>query len=230
MSQHNPELQPEPHPHPQEAIQPYAPDFVETPDVPTETVDHPSLPLWIYLVCGVALFMAGSSFTGFSTFGMGLMDQGPGGPTVAAVSAGPAAAETPAQVGMKLYNGNCANCHQRSGEGQPGAYPSLVGSDWVLGSKERLTAILLHGIAGPLTDKGVVYSTNVMPEWSSTFTDEKMADILTYIRSSWGNKASEVTAAEVTAARAKFASQSGPYCEADLLKIAPHGPDPADQK
>ena len=43
----------------------------------------------------------------------------------------------------KLYSGNCANCHQASGAGQPGSYPPLAGSEWVLGSKERLAAIML---------------------------------------------------------------------------------------
>jgi mono/diheme cytochrome c family protein len=230
MSQHNPELQSEPHPHPQEAIQPDAPDFVETPDTPTETIEHASLPLWIYLVCGVALFLTGSSFTGFSTFGLGIMDQGPGGPSVAAVDAGPAPVETPAMIGKKVYNNNCASCHQQTGEGQPGQYPPLGGSEWVIGNKERLAAIMLHGVAGPLTVRGGSYGSMVMPPWSGVLSNDQIASVMTYVRTSWGNTANEVTVAEVNSAQAKFASQTGAFCEADLMKIAPNGPDPSDKK
>ncbi len=53
---------------------------------------------------------------------------------------------------------------------------------------------------------------------------------MTYIRASWGNTANAVTTEEVTSAQAKFASHSGPWSEADLLKIAPNGPDPTDKK
>jgi hypothetical protein len=70
-----------------------------------------------------------------------------------------------------------------------------------------------------------------MPGWSGVFTDEKLAAIMTYIRGTWGNTMSEVKPEEVAAARAKFAAQGDkPYSEADLMKIAPHGPDPSDKK
>jgi len=230
MSQHNPDIQPPHQPHPNEAIQPTGPDFVEMPDVVSLPDAHEPLPFWIYLVCGVALFLAGSSFTGFATFGMGLMDQGPGGPAITSNKGAEVAVTDPVLLGKKVYSGNCANCHQSSGEGQPGAYPSLVNSEWVLGSKERLAAIMLHGISGPITVKGASYGTQVMPGWSTVLTDDKIANVLTYLRASWGNTAGPVSADEVSAARDKFGSQTAAFCEADLLKIAPHGPDPTDKK
>jgi mono/diheme cytochrome c family protein len=230
MSTHNPELQPPPQIQPNKAIQPDAPDFVETPDMTPCVGEHEPLPVWLYLVCGVALFLAGSSFTGFATFGLGLMDQGPGGPSVSTAGAHAEVVETPAMVGKKLYNNNCASCHQTSGEGTPGSYPPLGGSEWVVGNKDRLAAIMLHGVAGPITVRGGAYGTMVMPAWATNFTDEKMADIMTYMRSSWGNTANAVTTEEFSAARAKFASHSGPWSEAELMKIAPNGPDPTDKK
>jgi len=229
MSAHNPELQPPPQHPPNEAIQPGAPDFVETPDMTPGLGEHEPFPVWLYLVCGFALFLAGTSFTGFATFGMGLMDQGPGAPTISTASS-VAVAETPMSIGKKLYGGNCVACHGASGEGSPGTYPPLAGSEWVIGNKDRLAAIMFHGLAGSVSVKGGNYSTMVMPGWATNFTPEKIADIMTYIRASWGNTANAVTTEEVTAAQAKFASHSGPWSEAELLKIAPNGPDPTDKK
>jgi mono/diheme cytochrome c family protein len=230
MSEHNPELEPPHVPHPDTAIGPDAPDFIETPDVPPIPESREPLPLWIFVACGLALFMAGSSFTGFNTFGLGLYDQGPGGPSVSTGNTQEVAVTDPATLGKKLYNGNCANCHHADGEGQPGTYPPLGGSEWVLGSKQRLAAILLHGISGPFTARGGSYGSAVMPAWGTNFTDDQLADLMTYIRKSWGNTASDVQAADVTAARAKFGTKADAYCQADLMGIAPNGPDPSDKK
>src|SRR5277367_147364 len=133
MSTHNPELLPPTPPPPETVLQPDAPDFIETPDVAPLSLEREPLPVWLYLLCGFALFLAGSSFTGFGIFGRDMLDQGPGGPSLANSSQAMAEAPaSPADIGKKLYSGNCANCHQDTGEGQPGSYPPLVGSEWVL--------------------------------------------------------------------------------------------------
>jgi mono/diheme cytochrome c family protein len=232
MSHQNPQVESPPPPSADEAIQPNAPDFIETPEVAPLSLEREPLPVWLYFLCGFALFLVGSSFTGFGIFGHDLLDQGPGGPVLASASqATPEVAATPMDIGKKLFGGNCANCHQASGEGQPGSYPPLAGSEWVLGSKERLAAIMLAGVSGPITVKGATFGTQAMPGWAGIFTDEKLADIMTYLHASWGNTAGAVKPEEVAAARAKFASHlAAPYSEADLLKIAPHGPDPSDTK
>ena len=223
MSQHNPELQPTERHNPHDALQPGAPDFVETPDVTPTVTDREPMPLWLYLVCGLALFLAGSSFTGFGVFGSGLYDQGQSGPAITSTKGSEAAAVTdPVALGKKVYGGNCANCHQASGEGQPGSYPPMVGSEWVLGSKERLAAIMLHGVSGPLTVKGGSYGSQQMPGWSGSLTDDKIANVMTYLRKSWGNTGDEVKTEDVTAARTKFSSQSAAYTQDQLLKIAPN--------
>jgi hypothetical protein len=69
-----------------------------------------------------------------------------------------------------------------------------------------------------------------MPAQETVLSPDKIANVMTYIRKSFGNTANEVTEADVTAAQAKFASKKDAYCEADLMKIAPHGPDPSDKK
>jgi len=232
MSKQNPHVESPHEPSGDDAIQPTAPDFVEMPEVPPLSLKHEPMPVWLYLVCGFLLFLAGSSFTGFDIFGTDMLDQGPGGPAAPSGAQAIAQAPTsPMDIGKGLYNGNCANCHQGSGMGQPGSYPPLAASEWVMGSKERLAAILLHGISGPLSVKGDTYSTQVMPGWAGVLTDEKLAAVMTYIRGTWGNAMSQVTPDEVSAARTKFASQGdSPYTEAELMAIAPNGPDPSDKK
>ena len=221
MSRQNPDIHSPDEPHPNEAIQPSAPDFVEMPEVPSLSRDKEPFPIWIFIVCGIALFFAGSSFTGLGNFGFGMLDQGAGGATAPSpLSAQQAATPTnPMDIGKALYGGNCANCHQGSGAGQPGAYPPLVASEWVMGSKERLAAIMFHGISGSLSVKGDTFSTQVMPGWGTVFTDEKIAAIMTYIRGSWGNNGDPVTADEVSAARTKFNAHAAPYNEAELMQI-----------
>ncbi len=217
----NPELQPIDPPRKHSTVQPESPDFVETPDIdPAPASERESFPIWLYLVCGFALFLAGSSFSGFG--GAGHYDQGPGAPIVA--SSGPAEAAKPLDpmaLGKQIYGGNCANCHQGTGEGQPGSYPPLAGSEWVLGDKSALFAIMLHGLQGPLTVKGGSYGSQQMPGWATNLTDDKIAAVMTYIRASWGNTGDAVKPDEVAAARTKF-SQSDAYTEPALLKIAPN--------
>jgi mono/diheme cytochrome c family protein len=231
MSHQNPQVESPTPPSGDDAIQPNAPDFIETPEVPALSTERESLPIWLYLLCGFALFLAGSSFTGFGIFGRDMLDQGPGGPVLASSSqTAVEAPATPMDLGKKIYGGNCASCHQASGAGEPGSYPPLDGSEWVLGSKERLAAILLKGLQGPLTVKGGSFGTSVMPAQEAVLTPEKIANLMTYLRGAWGNKAGPVTVDEVNAAKAKFASHSAAFTEPELLKIAPHGPDPTDKK
>ena len=200
------------------AVRPDASDFVEQPDVTSIPPQHEPLPTWLYVVCGVALFFAGSSYAGLE-LGTGYYDVGMGGPAVSHEDVALAAAPTdPMSLGKTLYNGNCANCHQASGAGQPGAYPPMVGSEWVLGSKPMLAAILLDGVQGPLMVHGSAYGTNVMPAWAN-LSDEKLADIMTYIRKSWGNTGDDIKPEDVSGVRSKDQSRSTPWGQPDLEKM-----------
>jgi hypothetical protein len=69
-----------------------------------------------------------------------------------------------------------------------------------------------------------------MPAQEGTLTPEKLADLMTYIRGTWGNTDNAVSVDEVNTAKTKYASRSTAWTEAELLKIAPHGPDPSDKK
>ena len=126
---------------------------------------------------------------------------------------------SPAARGRKIFVANCATCHQPSGTGVPGQYPPLAGSEYVTGGTRRLGMIILKGLQGPLTVKGAQYGTAVMQPWEKTLTDAKIADVLTYIRSDWGNNAPPVGAEEVAALRKEMAGRTESLTEADLRAI-----------
>jgi mono/diheme cytochrome c family protein len=142
---------------------------------------------------------------------------------VAAGSADPLAAKK--QKGAIVFN-NCAACHNDDGAGKPGIAPALAASDWVnAAGAGRLIRIVLHGAGGPMTVSGQLFNAPgaAMNPWKDTLSDDDIANVLTYVRSAWGNKGGEVLAADVAAIRAAEASRSDPWTEAELLKIPDSG-------
>ncbi|WP_460607765.1 c-type cytochrome [Hymenobacter terrigena] len=101
--------------------------------------------------------------------------------------------------GKSIYTQYCLTCHQADGLGVEGMNPPLAKTDYVLGDKTRLISVLVNGLKGEDIN-GEEYH-GVMPS-QAYLTDQQMADVLTYVRNSFGNKASAVTAAEVKAVRA----------------------------
>jgi len=102
-------------------------------------------------------------------------------------------------LGKSVYTQNCLTCHQADGGGVDGMNPPLSKTSYVLGDKTRLVSVLLNGLQGVDID-GEPYN-NVMPA-QETLTDQQIADVLTYVRNSFGNKASAIKATEVKAIRA----------------------------
>lgn len=105
-----------------------------------------------------------------------------------------------AAAGQKVYTTNCSSCHQANGKGQPGVFPPLAGNATVTGPADKVISIVKNGLSGKITVNGTTYNGQ-MPAWKGTLSDGDIASVVTYIRSSWGNKASAVTAAQVTAAK-----------------------------
>jgi mono/diheme cytochrome c family protein len=105
-----------------------------------------------------------------------------------------------ADRGKNLYQLYCLACHQADGGGVGTLNPPLV-KEWVTGDKSKLVRLLLKGSVGKVTIDGDTFSNTMPPQL--TFTDQQIADVLTYIRSNFGFKASAVTTAEVKSARAK---------------------------
>src|SRR4051812_1512564 len=180
------------------------------------------LSMWLIVVYGFAIFFGGAylgrysgSFTGNS------LDPNPG-PPVAKKGTGPqgpgggTAELSPADRGKKVFSANCQVCHQADGNGSAGqGYPPLAGSEITNGGSRRAAMVVLKGLQGPITVKGKQFGSAVMQPWES-LGDQKVADVLTYERSSWGNKGSPVTKEQIAALRKQLASHPGSFTAPDL--------------
>ncbi len=122
------------------------------------------------------------------------------------------------ELGRQQYETVCALCHNNDGTGKPGQGPPFVGSEWALGSPNRMIRIPLAGLTGPVTVKGQEYNLS-MPAMGAAMTDEQLAAVLTYIRQSWGNKAAPITPAQVKAVRAEVGSRTQPWTAAELSSV-----------
>jgi len=107
--------------------------------------------------------------------------------------------ETQIAAGKKLYAGTCSTCHQNEGQGMEGVFPPLAKSDFLMADKKRSIEIILNGLSGKVTVNGKEYNS-VMPSMSQ-LNDDEIANILTFIRNSWGNKGDAVSATEVKEVR-----------------------------
>ncbi|MEQ1799736.1 MAG: cytochrome c [Lacibacter sp.] len=106
------------------------------------------------------------------------------------------------QRGKVVYEKTCAACHQPDGDGVPRMNPPLIKTKIVLGAKEKLVQIIVNGFNEEVEINGEFYS-NPMPA-QPQLTNQEIADVLTFVRNSFGNKASAVTAAEVITIRKKI--------------------------
>ena len=103
--------------------------------------------------------------------------------------------------GKTVYENTCLACHQINGSGVPGMNPPLKKTKWVVGDKKTLINVILKGLDQEIVVDDETY-TNVMPAFAN-LSDQEIADVLTYIRNSFGNKASQITEAEVKKLRGK---------------------------
>lgn len=102
-------------------------------------------------------------------------------------------------AGKVIYTNNCASCHQVDGGGVQHMNPPLIKTTYVLGDKTELIKIVLNGFNKNVDINGSTYS-NVMAS-HDFLKDQEIADVLTYVRNSFGNKADAVTAEEVKGLR-----------------------------
>ncbi|MBC8001894.1 MAG: PQQ-dependent sugar dehydrogenase [Opitutaceae bacterium] len=120
----------------------------------------------------------------------------------AAANAAEAGGADQSERGRKIYAQICWVCHQSSGQGLPNVFPPLAGADYLLEDKERSVGALLLGLNEKITVNGRTYQ-GVMPP--SGLGDDQIADVLTYVRSAWGNSGDAVSVAEVRRLRARLA-------------------------
>lgn len=146
-----------------------------------------------------------------------------GGDAAPADDATPDAPPAPAvaSAGETEYVNNCSVCHQADGNGMPGAFPPLAGSPIVSrASADQMIAIVLKGLQGPVTVAGTEYN-GIMTPFQDILTDDQIAAILSYERSSFGNTASAVTAEQVAAVRTQFASKTDSWTIESLEAALP---------
>jgi mono/diheme cytochrome c family protein len=130
----------------------------------------------------------------------------------------PGQGDDPLVRGKAKYEEVCALCHNTDGSGKPNQAPPLSGSDWATGSVNRMIRIPLIGLSGPIKVKDQEMNLS-MPAMGAAMTDEQLAAVLSYIRASFGNKASLVTPDQVKAVRTEVGNRSNPFTAAELSTI-----------
>jgi mono/diheme cytochrome c family protein len=115
-------------------------------------------------------------------------------------------------AGREVYRNVCQACHQPDGRGQERLAANLIGSTLALGPAEIPARILLNGKEGPV---------GLMPPVGQIFTDEQIADVLTYIRREWGQAGSAVDPATIADVRAKTAARTRPWTNDELNALLP---------
>jgi mono/diheme cytochrome c family protein len=129
------------------------------------------------------------------------------------------AAQVAEHPGKVIYDALCLNCHQPTGLGLPGVYPPLAGSDWVAGDVATLSKIVIHGLIGPIKVKGEDFKqVALIPMPPMGLNDQQIADVLTYVRSNFGNSAPAVKPNDVKAARDANAARMTFWTEPELKK------------
>ena len=116
--------------------------------------------------------------------------------------------------GAAVYARTCIACHQPTGLGLPPVFPPLANAPIVAGNPELPVKFILQGLMGPITVNGMTYNSMMPPV--AGVSDADIADVLTYVRQSFGNKANAVTANQVKAIRAATAGRTTMWTTAEL--------------
>ena len=177
------------------------------------------IPGWLVGIIGCGIFWAGAYLFSYSGgFAADVFEYQPKYGAQAAAAAGP---PDPKVLGKKLFSANCVTCHQANGQGQPGQFPPLAGSEFVLGdASNRLIAIVLKGLQGQVQVKGQSFN-NAMQAWEGQYTDQQLAAILSYVRSDWGNNAPEIPPEAVKAMRDELKNRKDQWTFNELMQIPP---------
>ena len=125
--------------------------------------------------------------------------------------------------GKAVYMQTCVACHQPTGMGIPGAFPPLGGTEYTGGEARRMIAMTLKGVNPPLKVKDITYAVPMPPlpmQFPMLTDDGKLADVINYVRNSFGNTDEKgVTPAMIDAVRKEFADRTAPWTEAELQKF-----------
>ena len=191
-----------------------------TPSNAEPTAARSHLPMWILLVLLALLYLGGTYFNQHS----GWFNQqvySPFGNAAELESYQPKSGAAAALAqGKKSYEQVCGLCHGVDGLGKPGQAPQLAGSEWVIAKgHNRLVHIPLAGLNGTISVAGKDWNLP-MAAMGAALSDADLANVLTYIRESWGNKADEITTDDVKAIRASMGARPAPMT-AEQFKVMP---------
>jgi mono/diheme cytochrome c family protein len=125
---------------------------------------------------------------------------------------------TASQRGKRVFMANCAVCHQANGQGMPNVYPPLVASEWVTdpANEKHMVRIVINGLQGPITVAGKEFNNVMAP--MGHLNDQQIADVLSYIRTDWGNEGPEVSVETVSAVRAEIGGRTGMWTVEELKR------------
>jgi mono/diheme cytochrome c family protein len=181
---------------------------------------HLTVPIWIIALMLTLIFLGGVYFDHHSGW-FNAKVYGPYGNAEQLALYQPlSGAAAIAAHGKQVYENNCGTCHGPDGLGMPGKAPPLAGSEWVNAKDfQRLAQIPLDGLNGEIHVKGTDWNAS-MAAVGANLSDSDLAGVLTYIRSSWGNNAGEVSADDVKSVRAVAAGKPAINGEAQLKTIA----------
>jgi mono/diheme cytochrome c family protein len=173
------------------------------PDI-EPTVTNSPVPVWIIMVMLVALYLGMIYFDRHS----GWFDKQVYSPFTSAENLTmyqPQSGEaTVLARSRKVYESVCGVCHGNDGLGKPNQYPPLAGSELVAKDIQSLVRIPQLGFTGSINVSGQLWNLT-MPPMGANLSDADLAGALSYIRQSWGNHSSAVSADDVKAARAAIA-------------------------
>ena len=116
--------------------------------------------------------------------------------------------------GAAVYARTCIACHQPTGMGLPPVFPPIANAPIVVGNPELPIKFILQGLMGPITVNGTTYNSMMPPV--PGVSDAEIADVLTYVRQSFGNQGNPVSADQVKAVRAATAGRTAPWTTAEL--------------
>jgi mono/diheme cytochrome c family protein len=177
------------------------------------------LPMWILVLTLILLYLGGIYFDRHSSwFDKQVYEPYANAAMLDSYQPKSGAAAAAAQ-GKKVYEQVCGLCHGVDGLGKPGQAPPLAGSEWVMAKGvQRLAHIPLTGLGGDLKVEGKDWNLSMAP-MGAALSDADLANVLTYIRSSWGNNASTVSADDVKAARAAAGAHPQPMSGDQMMKM-----------
>ncbi|MGE0158662.1 MAG: cytochrome c [Gemmatimonadales bacterium] len=203
----------------------HRPIFREPPD--PEEGREPA-PWWLWIASAIVLFWGGWYLGRYGgTFGTAT-HVAFGEPSELAreeaAEAEAAALADPVAAGENIYARQCQPCHQTTGDGMPGAFPPLRGSEWVTGEPEIVARILLGGLQGPISVAGRTFD-GVMPAWRDVLSDAEIAAVATYIRQWTPNDAPPVDPAIVAGVREETAERGAtPWSVDELREVTESSP------